>query len=90
MHQAVDICGVCARALAAVTTTPDAPAAAKERLKQRGALSKGELITLASLGVAVTMWVGGEHLKVRTAAMERVAGDEGRGHAVRWAARIRR
>jgi len=47
-----------------VQGTPDAPAAAKERLKARGALSRGELITLASLGVAVTMWVGGEHFKV--------------------------
>lgn len=49
---------------AAVTSTPDAPAAAKERLKAKGALSKGEMATLASLGVAVTMWVFGEQLKV--------------------------
>jgi uncharacterized protein HemX len=50
---------------AAVQTTPDAPAAAKERLKSKGALSKGEVATLASLGVAVAMWVMGEQLKVR-------------------------
>lgn len=64
MHVPMRTCTHAHARAAEVRTTPDAPAAAKERLKQRGPLSKGEMATLVSLGVAVAMWVMGEQLKV--------------------------
>ncbi|TOL77272.1 hypothetical protein CGH90_25545, partial [Vibrio parahaemolyticus] len=41
-----------------ITSTPDAPNFAKERLKQLGAVSLPEKITLAVFGLLLLMWAG--------------------------------
>jgi len=47
-----------------VRSTPEAPAAARKRLAQMGPLTRGEGVTLACLGMAVVMWMGGEALDI--------------------------
>lgn len=51
-------------ACAEVRSTPEAPAAARERLAKMGPLSIAEKYTLVCLGAAVVMWMGGEALDI--------------------------
>lgn len=43
-----------------VKATPEAPGLARENLKRMGPMSKGELITLATISGAVVLWMFGD------------------------------
>jgi DASS family divalent anion:Na+ symporter len=47
-----------------IKETPEAPALAKENLEKMGPMSKGELITLATISGAVVLWIFGDALGV--------------------------
>lgn len=54
----------CNNRLTQLKETPEAPTLAKDNLKKMGPMSKGELITLATISGAVVLWMFGEALGV--------------------------
>jgi len=71
-----------------IKDTPEAPTLAQANLKAMGPMSKGELITLATISGAVVLWMFGDAIGVPAvlAAMLALATLLCTGKACAWAA----